>query len=172
MAGGPIEHASGDTEGVCIIDGYNVIFARWVRPPTSDEELAEGRRLLVDHAARLAQRGRCRMSIVFDGVRPPDEAAGRRARGVSVLWSGSECTADQMIVRLVDRAGGNVTVVSGDRLGVVDEASRRGATVVAPADFLRATEKPGPGVHPEDKPSHASRADVEYWLDRFRRGRG
>jgi predicted RNA-binding protein with PIN domain len=154
----------------CIVDGYNVIFARWVRSPASDQDLAQGRRLLVDHASRFAQRRGIRTAVVFDGARPPGEVAGGRARGVRVVWSGAERSADQMIVALVERARGHAMVVSGDRSGVVDEVSRRGAAVLPPAEFLRVTEQPSPAASLDEKPGHASRADVQYWLDRFREG--
>lgn len=153
----------------CIVDGYNVIFARWVRPPTSEEELAQGRRLLLDYAARFAQQRRMRTTVIFDGVRPPGEVAGGRTRDVRVLWSGPKRSADQLIVGLVDRAGGGATVVSGDRSGVVDEVERRGAVVLSPAEFICAIQRPGKVGRTDDKPSHVSPEDVEYWLGQFGR---
>jgi predicted RNA-binding protein with PIN domain len=159
-------------KGTCIVDGYNVVFARWVRPPVSEEDLAQGRRLLLDYASRFAQKRRIRTVVVFDGVRPPGEVAGGRAWGVRVIWSGPERTADQLIVALVDRAGGHATVVSDDRSGVVDQVARRGAVVLSPAEFVSVTQRVSEVERAEEKPRYISRADVEYWLGRFGRGRG
>ncbi len=159
-------------EQFCVVDGYNVIFARWVRPPASEAQLAQGRRLLVDHASRFAQQRGIRTAVVFDGARPPGEVAGARAHGVRVVWSGPDRTADQLIVALVDRAGGRATVVSDDRSGVVDEVARRGAAVLSPTEFVCATRRPSQVKRAEEKPRHVSPADVEYWLDRFGKGRG
>jgi predicted RNA-binding protein with PIN domain len=156
----------------CIVDGYNVVFARWVRPPASEADIAQGRRLLVDCASRFAQDRGVRTAVVFDGARPPGEVAGARTRGVRVLWSGPERTADQLIVALVEKAEGHALVVSDDRSGVVEEVARRGAMVLSPAEFVSASQ-PGSWTEPaEEKPRHVSPADVEYWLGRFRKGGG
>jgi predicted RNA-binding protein with PIN domain len=152
-----------------IVDAYNVVFAWWLRPPVSEDDLRVARRRLTDRVSRFAQRRRARVILVFDGVRPGDEPAGKTGGGVRILWSGGTATADERIRALLaaNDSKGATIAVSGDREGVVVHAAAAGARTLSPRDFLSITDE-SVAMGPEsDKPEHASRADVEYWLRRF-----
>lgn len=116
-----------------IVDGYNVTRLGWDALP-----LEAQRRRLVGELGALAARTRAEVSVVFDGadlVAPPVLSA---PRGVRVLFSPADTTADEVVRRLVgaEPEGRPVLVVSTDR-EVVDGVRRRGARTLGAAGFLR-----------------------------------
>ncbi len=94
-----------------LVDGYNVTRSD---PATRSLEIEEQRDRLV---ARLRVRGAellgsGRIVVVFDGAEHPMSGSGGAAP-VDVRFSRGE-TADDLIVRLAERAGGAVCVVTSD----------------------------------------------------------
>lgn len=118
-----------------VLDGYNL---------TKDEagvpgvRLDEQRRWLVAHAAAVAARYGCRVTVVFDGseVRARDLP---RLRGVSIAFTAGEETADDRIVALVgaDRVTPTLVVTSDREVAAAVRAL--GANVTPARAFLTAT---------------------------------
>lgn len=114
-----------------IVDGYNV-----TKTGYGELALADQRTRLIGSLAALAARSGAEITVAFDGgPRPP--ALPPAPRGVRVLFSAPEETADDLIRRLVaaEPAGRPLTVVSSDRQVALD-ARRSGAWTVASAVLL------------------------------------
>lgn len=125
-----------------LIDGYNVIRRDATLIARERESLQAGREGLVRLLASVALRTGGRFVVVFDGAglsRP----AGQGTGAVQVLFSPPGTTADDVLARLVARAGAGTAVVSSDH-AVRRAAIRAGAIAVTAEEFLaRITRKPG-----------------------------
>lgn len=95
-----------------VVDGYNVTKSAW---PTSPLEPSRTR--LVQALAALGARTGAEVTAVFDGAAVGTNAAVPGARGVRVLFSTPEETADDLIRALVraEPEGRPIVVVSSDR---------------------------------------------------------
>ena len=114
-----------------IVDGYNVTKTGYGELPLADQRT----RLLTALAALQARAG-TELTVAFDGsTRPP--AAPRAPRGLRVLFSAPDETADDLIRRLVaaEPPGRPVVVVTSDR-EIVADVSRSGAWTVPSAVLL------------------------------------
>lgn len=94
-----------------VVDGYNVTMAA-----RSTADLDDQRRWLVQLAAAVVARFGRLVTVVFDGTEP-DAGNAPSARGVRVVFSAGEETADERIVTLVAGLSDDVPVlaVSNDR---------------------------------------------------------
>ena len=118
-----------------VLDGYNVTLSpRGV----GTAALADQRAWLTRLAAGMVARYGVRVVVVFDGVRERAMAAAA-TRGVQVVFTASDQTADERIVEIVSSLGAAqpVVVVSSDR-EVREDCEALGANVIPSDAFLRA----------------------------------
>jgi predicted RNA-binding protein with PIN domain len=114
-----------------IVDGYNVTKSGY-----GDLPLVDQRTRLVTALAALQARAGTELTVAFDGsTKPP--AAPRVPRGLRVLFSAPDETADDLIRRLVaaEPPGRPVVVVTSDR-EIVGDVRRSGAWTVPSAVLL------------------------------------
>lgn len=118
-----------------LLDGYNVSKDARGQPGLA---LEQQRQWLVRSSSGVSARTRCRHTIVFDGseVRP---APVPSARGVRVVYTSGDETADDRLVALVENlpAEQPVLVVSSDR-EVRDACARLGANTTTSGAYLAA----------------------------------
>jgi len=148
-----------------LIDGHNLIGR------SREIDLADGgagrEKLLARIAAAKGAKGQS-VWVLFDGDRAR-RAEPKRFGGLHVAYAPAGITADEEILRRVEKAGpGRATVVTSDR-GLADRARARGASVVSAEAFLSRLERPRGGPAPE-KPA-PSADDVEHWLAAFKKPR-
>jgi predicted RNA-binding protein with PIN domain len=114
-----------------VVDGYNV-----TKTGYGELSLAEQRTRLIGALAALAAQTGAEVTLAFDGgAKPP--AQPPTPRGVRVLFSAPDETADDLIRRLVgaEPAGRPVVVVSSDRQ-VATDTGRAGAWTAPSAVLL------------------------------------
>lgn len=116
-----------------VVDGYNVTMAA---RPTAD--LDDQRRWLVQLGGAVVARFGRLVTLVFDGT-DPGAGSMPSARGVRVVFSAGEETADERIVGLIEGLPGDVPalVVSGDR-EVASACADLGANISPVRAFLQA----------------------------------
>ena len=118
-----------------VIDGYNVIRRSPLLAPLDRRDLKEGRdALLASLGAYRRLRGH-RITVVFDGwgqSRAGEQAA--QVAGVRVVFSRSGERADQVILRLVEKAAAGSVVVTSDR-ALAQEVALTGAVVLSAEEF-------------------------------------
>lgn len=96
---------------IVIIDAYNVLHALYAHPVITDKERHEFIRRIVRYAAKKALE----IKLVFDGgaFGMPDR---ERMGTVEVIFTGARETADEWIMRFVEKHKGlELAVVSSDR---------------------------------------------------------
>jgi predicted RNA-binding protein with PIN domain len=114
-----------------IVDGYNV-----TKTGYGDLPLVDQRTRLVTALAALQSRAGVEVTVAFDGsTKPP--AAPHVPRGLRVLFSAPDETADDLIRRLVaaEPPGRPLVVVTADR-EIVADVQREGAWTVPSAVLL------------------------------------
>jgi predicted RNA-binding protein with PIN domain len=120
------------------VDGYNLIWAiRGIEGRAGEHfDPADESKRLVDFMGAYAGASGERVVIVFDGDAPSGFARGGLPRGLRVVHSGPERTADDAIVEMAARArsSGPVTVVSSDR-EIKDGVRAAGAEPVGCEEF-------------------------------------
>ncbi|MBB0228690.1 NYN domain-containing protein [Streptomyces calidiresistens] len=116
-----------------VVDGYNVTKTGYPHLP-----LEKQRQRLLSGLAVLAARSGAETTCVFDGAELAAPVMPTPARGVRVLFSPPDQTADEVIRRLVraEPPGRPVVVVSTDR-EVADGVARAGARPVPSTMLLR-----------------------------------
>jgi hypothetical protein len=133
-----------------IIDGYNLI--RQTDPLRERERssLEEGRKALLRVLAPYRKAKHCKITVVFDGWQEgmgPEERD--RQEGITVIYSRRGEKADDVIIRLAERKGEDIVVVTSDR-AVAKAAESLGHTAVSSPDFasrlflLREGDGPSP----------------------------
>ncbi len=152
-----------------LVDGHNLI-GRMPGPGFRDE--AASRAALLERLAAWASGRGEPVTVVFDGDRPGGPGTDRFGP-LRVVYAPAGRSADDEILRRVERRGGRgVTVITSDR-GLADRARARGARVEPCEAFLRRVAPARPDPPGEDKPEPVP-DEVEYWLRVFgaRRGPG
>ena len=112
-----------------LVDGYNVVFgARFKGEKSGVEDSRERFLRILDSYGR---RKKVEIVVVWDGKGP-------ESRGRSVQSLSSSASADERIVRLVERSGNRarITVVSDDRRHIVGAVKHLGAKALGVDDFL------------------------------------
>ena len=145
-----------------LVDGHNLI-GRGLRIPLSRE--GDGRRRVVERLAAWASSRREPVIVVFDGSRPSSTGA-RRVGALRIVYASSNRTADEEILRLLEKEPTrSALVVTSDR-GLADRARRRGARV-EPSEAFWARVRPSRADDvPPEKPE-PSEGEVEEWLRVF-----
>jgi predicted RNA-binding protein with PIN domain len=120
-----------------VVDGYNVTKTGFPALPLDAQ-----RRRLVDSLVTVKARTSCEVTCCFDGAQV--EGSARVVdRGVRVLFSEPDSSADELIGRLVrsEPAGRVVVVVTSDR-EVVSAALSAGARAVPSTALIRLLGRP------------------------------
>jgi len=118
-----------------IVDGYNVIFAWDELKSIAGDSIASARDRLITELGNFAGFKGCELVLVFDGYKVKDNPGTREEdRGIRVVYTRENETADQYIEKLVHDIGKNysVKVATSDgliqlaalRLGVIRMSSR------------------------------------------------
>lgn len=147
-----------------LVDGHNLIGRA---PGLSLGDEAGSREALLRRLAAFRSGRREALTVFFDGPRP-GAAAEQRFGGLGVVYSGAGATADDEILRRLDRGNPRAaTVVTSDR-ALADQARGRGARVESCEAFLGRLEARRAGPAPAEKP-RAEPGEVDRWLDLFTR---
>jgi len=118
-----------------IIDGYNLIRQSNKLSTLDEQDIQFGRDALIDDLAAYKRIKAHRITVVFDGTNAPPVSERRgRERGIEIRFSRPGELADELINRLVLKAGPQAMVVSSDR-EVADFAVQHGAAAIASPEF-------------------------------------
>ncbi len=149
-----------------LVDGHNLIGRT---PGLGFRDEAASRAALLERLAAWASGRREPVTVVFDGARPGGPGTGRFGV-LRVVYAPAGRSADEEILRRIERQGGRgVTVVTSDR-ALAGRARARGARVEPCEAFLRRVAPSPPEPQQEDKPD-PDPGEVEYWLRVFGGGR-
>lgn len=141
-----------------VIDGYNVIRRSPTLAPIDRRDLEEGRNALLAALGAYRRLKAHRITVVFDGWdRGGTLGDSTMVAGVRVLFSRRGERADQVILRLVEKASAGSVVVTSDR-DLAQEVGRKGAVVLSAEEFEerlnRALEEgDGTDSHEDDEPT-------------------
>jgi hypothetical protein len=118
-----------------IIDGYNLIRQSASLNRLDQQDILLGREALVDMLAAYRKMKPHPITVVFDGQQSPPFAVQRhRQKGISVRFSPSGRSADDVIKRMACQEREKALVVSSDR-EVVDFAASCGAATIGAQQF-------------------------------------
>jgi predicted RNA-binding protein with PIN domain len=118
-----------------IIDGYNLIRQSSKLSALDRQDIQLGRNALIEDLAAYKRIKAHRISVVFDGANaPPASQRRNRLKGIEIRFSSSGELADQLINRMVLKAGPQAMVVTSDR-EVADFALHHGAAAISSPEF-------------------------------------
>lgn len=118
-----------------IIDGYNLIRRSQHLGAVDRRDIQMGREALVDMLAAYKKMRPHRITVVFDGTRTPGFSMQRDLhKGIALIFSHWDETADSVIKRLARREKQKALVVSSDR-DVSDSAAAAGAATIGTREF-------------------------------------
>jgi hypothetical protein len=137
-----------------IIDGYNYL-NRIVSGPLWGSNLEHLRRSLLDRFARYKRERPVRITVVFDAHKSAPLARQREShKGVDVIFSGPDETADEVIMAMINSRRAGLVVVSSDR-AIIDAAKERGVPFIMPGRLEEAitsgTQEGDYGADEEDR---------------------
>jgi uncharacterized protein len=118
-----------------IIDGYNLIRQSKTLSAIELEDIQRGREALIDMLSVYKNVKHHRITVVFDGANAPFlSPAQDRVKGIKVVFSRNDETADSVIKRMAVNEGQQALIVSSDR-EIFDFAVQQGAATLASPDF-------------------------------------
>ena len=118
-----------------IIDGYNFIRQSDKLSALDQQDIMLGREALVNRLADYRKIKPHRITVVFDGSNSPTFSPQRtRQKGISIRFSRSGESADDIIKRMASREREKALVVSSDR-EVTDSAALSGAATISARAF-------------------------------------
>jgi predicted RNA-binding protein with PIN domain len=118
-----------------IIDGYNLIRQSTTLSTSDQQDIMLGREALLDMLAAYRKIKPHRITVVFDGRNSPVFSPQRsRQKGISMCFSRSGESADDVIKRMAHREREKALVVSSDR-EVADSAAASGAATISAQEF-------------------------------------
>jgi predicted RNA-binding protein with PIN domain len=118
-----------------IIDGYNFIRQSTTLSSLDQQDIMLGREALVSLLAAYRKTKPHRITVVFDGSNSPVFSSQRaRQKGISIRFSRSGESADDIIKRMANREREKALVVSSDR-EVADSATSSGAATISAQAF-------------------------------------
>ena len=118
-----------------IIDGYNLIRQSTALSALDQQDIMLGRDALVDMLAAYRKIKPHRITVVFDGINSPAFSPQRnRQKGISMRFSRSGESADDVIKRMAHNEREKALVVSSDR-DVADSAAASGAATISAQEF-------------------------------------
>ena len=118
-----------------IIDGYNLIRQSAALSTLDQQDIMLGREALVDMLAAYRKIKPHRITVVFDGSNSPAFSPQRnRQKGISIRFSPSGESADDVIKRMAHKEREKALVVSSDR-DIANFAASRGAATIGAQEF-------------------------------------
>lgn len=116
-----------------VIDAYNLIHRTMGLAMAEAGQEGDGRKALCMALSRYRKKRGHRITAVFDGGRDPE---GGRAtlHGIPARFSGRRRSADEVIMSMVRRQGGGLTVITDDR-ELADACRAGGAEVIGAGEF-------------------------------------
>jgi predicted RNA-binding protein with PIN domain len=118
-----------------IIDGYNLIRRSPVLRREDEIALELARESLLERLRRYKKVRSHRITVVFDGVSKSGTPPGPgQEKGIRVVFSGGNETADAVIKRMSEKEGGKLTVVTSDR-DLARYVTSRGAVSIEAEEF-------------------------------------
>ncbi len=115
-----------------VIDGYNYL-NRIASGPLREGNLEHLRRLLLERCARYKKERTARITVVFDAHKSsPLSRQRENYRGVDVIYSGPDETADEVIIAMIETRRAGLMIVSSDR-AIIDAAKHRGVPFIMPS---------------------------------------
>ena len=154
-------------EGVCLVDGHNVILgvpslALWQHADRGEEARAE----LAEACLRFALRRRLQVVLVFDGSPDVHAPTGRARKPLEIVYAKGVGKADAVLVARAARFRAEkrtVLVISEDRS--LKAGLARGVRTLGVKAFWSMLES-GPKAQVEEKKPELSLPDVEqFFLD-------
>jgi predicted RNA-binding protein with PIN domain len=126
-------HRRGDMH--IIVDGYNLIRLTELRE-YERASLEEGRKALTRLLAEYRKNRGHSVTVVFDGwIDGSFNEERDRMQGVEIIYSRRGEKADEVIKRLIEKAGEEITVVTSDR-EISTYAAHQGRSAVASPIFF------------------------------------
>ena len=124
-----------------VIDGYNLIRRSPLLAPLDRRDLGEGREALLAALVAYRRLKGHRITLVFDGrERGGVSVQVAPVAGVQVVFSSRGERADEVILRLVQKAPGGSVVVTSDR-ALALAIGRTGAVVFSAEEFEERLER-------------------------------
>jgi predicted RNA-binding protein with PIN domain len=150
-----------------LIDGYNFLKRSAVGAFFASDPDGARRRLL-EMLAEQRRKGTTRITVVFDAPHGISLSRQREGfRGVDVIYSAQNETADDVIMQVVRRRPSGLVVVSSDR-AIIDEAKKYGVTFITSARLEAILEGAGPE---EDEPRMEKRGNPRRLPKQLRKAR-
>ncbi|MGA3172965.1 MAG: NYN domain-containing protein [Syntrophorhabdales bacterium] len=132
-----------------LIDGYNVIRRCGGAVLFDPSDLERSRRNLIDWVSRYKREKQIRITVVFDGGGGPSLARKREShRGIEVIYSKKDETADQVIMEAIRVHAAGLVVATSDRV-IIDEAKKHAIPFITPDRLEAALLGEGPGEEVE-----------------------
>lgn len=159
-----------------VLDGYNVLFSRDTSSRASTgRDLENERSRFIEMLAGFQRRSGDRVTVVFDGGnkgRVRDD--GEPTHGVEVIFSGSQLSADDVIMERLKRSrrSRRLLVVSDDRL-IRDAARRARIRSLGTGEFMSETRRQSAAKEekePDVKYHGITRDEVPWWRRYFNLG--
>lgn len=151
-----------------IVDGYNLIRASDSLSRQEKVSLQDGREALVERLAAYKRIRHWPITVVFDamgGIFLSEKS--EQTKGIKVVYSPADQTADQVIARLARQKGNQALVVTSDR-ALARAAESAGATVIDSPTFEDQMEM---AYYTETKGGGgALDEDAEHTLDTRKKG--
>jgi len=115
-----------------VIDGYNFINRRAAGGVHGDSSLETLRRGLLEKLSRYKKERGAHITVVFDAYKSFSLSRQRESyRGVDVIYSGQNETADDVIIGWIRQKRSGMVVVTSDR-AIIDEAKAKGIPFLTP----------------------------------------
>ncbi len=165
-----------------IVDGYNVILHGGYssgKGRGSDGLVADYRYHFLKSLSQYAKKKAVRITVVWDGGSSTTHPRSETAFGVQSIYTPSGLSADEHIVRMVEKRSNprEVTVVSDDRRHIVGVVRNLGSQTMGVVQFLSLVgngrkSKPKKGRtsgqgDATDEKKEANDLSVEDWLKLF-----
>jgi len=163
-----------DTDQKIVVDGYNVIFADDALRKIARGDIERSRRKLVSMVAAYLKEKDLRVTLVFDGRGGMTDAEAVIPGKLQVVYSARYQSADELIVSMIAGSPNprSHIVVTSDRAHIRPAVAEIGCAVIESKEFL-ARLRGGPVKTPVSEDGEKPRGgsdDMDYWLERFRRG--
>jgi predicted RNA-binding protein with PIN domain len=118
-----------------IIDGYNLIRQSNFFSPIDRRDMQLGRETLIETLAAYKRIKGHKITVVFDGAQAPSFFQSRnQIKGIKVMFSRNDESADTVIKRMAAREKAKVLVVSSD-LDVINFAASAGCATISSLQF-------------------------------------
>jgi predicted RNA-binding protein with PIN domain len=115
-----------------VIDGYNYISRSTTGGMHGDSNLETIRRTFLEKLFLYKKQKGPKITVVFDAYNSPSLTRQRESyKGIDVIYSSHNETADDVIIGWIRQKGASMVVVTSDR-AIIDEAKTRGIPFLTP----------------------------------------